>query len=393
MSPSIEFWSSVELGTFARGLLRELTAIGWSSEQHFAVDEEGYRTATGLEARFRLRWRSYVCYPWTLHRRLQEKTPPDALVVCTNTFYAPAVAVRAARKAGVPVVHWVFDLFPDVLVLGGEISAGGLRQRYLSRITRSIFTNAAVNVFLGDRLLQHATREHGPIRNGVVIPVGADGQMFRTAMPQSRPSSDPLRILYCGNLGRMHDTQTVLDFLRQPSESGWALEFRGHGVGFRALAAATAELGRGRDVTFGVSLDDAQWAAAMVAADVALVTMRRGAEGLVMPSKTYSAMMAGQAILAVCPGNSDLADTVRRHDAGWVVEPGDVEGLRAIISEAARQPNTVLMKRRNAFRAGHRHYSQETVAALWGDLLTSIDVKGGIALPAKGTGEQSSCRT
>jgi len=110
----------------------------------------------------------------------------------------------------------------------------------------------------------------------------------------------------------------------------------------------------------------------MRAADVALVTMKPGAEGLVMPSKTYSAMMAGQAILAVCPLESDLADTVRQDDAGWVVAPGDAAGLRAILAAAAADPAQVLAKRLNAFRAARRRYHPRIIAARWAELLRSV---------------------
>jgi len=39
--------------------------------------------------------------------------------------------------------------------------------------------------------------------------------------------------------------------------------------------------------------------------------MAPGAEQVVMPSKTYSAMMAGQAVLAIAPEESDLVDLIK----------------------------------------------------------------------------------
>ena len=45
----------------------------------------------------------------------------------------------------------------------------------------------------------------------------------------------------------------------------------------------------------------------MQSSQIALVTMSEGSQE-VAPSKTYSAMMAGQAILAVAPEDSDLVD-------------------------------------------------------------------------------------
>jgi hypothetical protein len=57
-----------------------------------------------------------------------------------------------------------------------------------------------------------------------------------------------------------------------------------------------------------------------------------------MPSKTYSAMMAGQAILAIAPEDSDLVDLIKAADCGWFVEPGDVAGLAAVIDAISSSP-------------------------------------------------------
>lgn len=352
--------------------MRELRVLGLAAEHRFEVTEPSYRSAAGVLARGRLRWGSYVSYPRNLALRLRRSDVPDAVVVCTNTFYAPAVALRAAARRRVPVVSWIFDLFPDVLVAGGKIRAGGMLDRSLGRLTRSVFRGAAANVFLGERLRRYAEARYGEGQRSLVIPVGADGTALAHSVPASRTPGDPLGILYCGNLGRMHETATLADLMREPGIAGWRMEFRGHGAGFRDLASVAARSGLGDRVLFGGSLADSVWATTMQAADIALVTMKPGAEGLVIPSKTYSAMVAGQAVLAICPLESDLADTIRADDAGWVVAPGDVAGLRAVLATAVARPDEVLAKRRNAFRAGRERYDQKVLAARWVELLSTV---------------------
>lgn len=91
-----------------------------------------------------------------------------------------------------------------------------------------------------------------------------------------------------------------------------------------------------------------------------------------MPSKTYSALAAGQAVLAICPRASDLADTVLAHDCGWVVESGDCAGFRRVLEELSRDPGEVLRRRRNAWRAGHEIYDQPVLAKQWITVLTSV---------------------
>ena len=82
----------------------------------------------------------------------------------------------------------------------------------------------------------------------------------------------------------------------------------------------------------------------MESADVALVTMVPGSETVVMPSKTYSAMMAGQAILAIAPEDSDLVDLIKAAECGWWVAPGAVAGLAAALDQISADPEGLLAK-------------------------------------------------
>src|SRR3569832_287026 len=200
VSHSVDLWSSVELGAFLRGLVRGLGDAGFQARHRFAVTEERYRAAKGRWGRARVRWSSYVSYPWHLRRQLRGEKAPDAVVVCTNTFYAPAIAMQAAGGRA-PVINWVFDLFPDVLVAGGKVAAGGLVESRLGDLTRATFRRAAANVFLGDRLRRYAEDRYGPIPRSHVIPVVADEDGFGSTFPGARAAGEPLSVLYCGNLG------------------------------------------------------------------------------------------------------------------------------------------------------------------------------------------------
>ena len=168
----------------------------------------------------------------------------------------------------------------------------------------------------------------------------------------------------------MHDVDTIAGALAGGVPSGLQLNFRGNGAGFQELVRAAGD--RPNGASFGGSLPESEWLAVMAEADVALVTMKPGAEGIVMPSKTYSAMAAGQAILAVCPRESDLADTVYKHDCGWVIEPGDVAGLRALLESLPGRAVEVLAKRRNAWTAARECYDQKVLAGQWAALLARV---------------------
>jgi glycosyltransferase involved in cell wall biosynthesis len=364
---SVEFWSSVQYGTFLKGLVREL---GAGARQCYSVREVDYRAARGSLARLKMRWKCYISYPYGLKRRVKFGSRPNVLVVCTNTFFAPWVALRAARTRGVPVCHWVFDLFPDVLILAGKIREGSWGSRLLRYWVRRIFDGAAVNVFLGERLRAYAELKFGPIPRSVVIPIGCDATPFSNMPPAQKEHGRPIYALYCGNFGRMHETETLVGALRDGVPEGLAFEFRGNGAGYRELKRQLA-LNIGPFLKFGDNLPESEWVETMTRADVAIVTMRTGAEGVVMPSKTYSALAAGQAVLAVCPLESDLADLIAEHDCGWVVEPGDVVEIRRVFEEMACDGPGLLRRRSNAWRAGQECFDQRVLALSWREVFAA----------------------
>lgn len=357
------------------GLVRELGAVGLSARKRFYISHESYRRLRGFCGRLILRFQMYAAYPVYLAAHCWIDRDTRCRVVCTNTFYAPSVASLVSHPSA-KLVHLVYDLFPDVLECAGILRKRGLLVRCLDQLVRATFKRSDANVFLGERLLAYARSRFGDIPRAHVIPVGADGTPFICAEPQHRGDKEPLTILYCGNVGHMHDTQTLKSFLCsevQPAGRGIKFRFHGHGAGFHDLVAAVGNREiPAMSVNFGGFLSSTVWVEAMKAAEVGLVTMRYGAEDLVMPSKFYSALTAGQAVLAICPRESDLADAIFRYDCGWVVEPGNLRELRDVIHTIRSDSELLLKKRKNAFRAGHEVFDTKHIAARWLDLFAAI---------------------
>jgi colanic acid biosynthesis glycosyl transferase WcaI len=373
----IELWSSVEYSGFGRALVKCLAARGASASLEYEISQKEYWRVRGMGSRLAFRLRSYGLYPIKLVWRLICPRDESIAVVSTNTFYAPFLATLVKRR-GAGVVHWVLDLYPDVLVLHGVIKENGWVSNLISRLIKSVMRRSSANVFLGHHLLAYAQSRFGPIRNAFVIPVGADGGPFRATSPSRR--TGPVRILYAGNLGRMHDIETIEGAIKFGLPSGVCLVFRASGAGYRELrnnlgisdCEGPAEHVR-KAVYFGDNLGEDGWCNEMLLADVALVTIRRGAEGIIMPSKAYSAMVSGQAILAIAPRSSDLAELVQKYDCGWLVEPGDTGGLISALNQIVASRDLVFQKRMASFRAGHSYFDQSVLAGDWMKLIKDIE--------------------
>ncbi len=366
----IEVYNSVNGAAFFQRLLREWQKSGARVTAYDAISESDYRSHRGLLGRWALRWRMYAGYAWTCWRGAQHEPDPAVLrVVTTNPFFAPALVQRTACGRG-NTINLIYDLFPEALIQSGTIAPDSWAARRCAAVTRFALRESAATVFLGERLRRHAEILYGPARRAVVIPVGADGLSFRNSPPQRLASEAIPRILYSGQMGSMHDTATLQAAWADAPMPGVSWAFQASGGGYARLREA---VGAREGVTWGASLPESEWQEAMKRAQVALVTIAPGAERVVMPSKTYSALVAGQAILAVCHRDSDLADLVREHDCGWVVEPGDVAGLRQVIAAIAGDPAGLWAKRQNAFASGHREYDMTPIAAQWMKLFAELN--------------------
>ena len=236
------------------------------------------------------------------------------------------------------------------------------------------------------------------MKNATVIEVGADQTLFgefdnhKTVEHLQIKSTEEsiIEILYCGNFGNLHDSVTLFGFWKK-----FTNETKNNASGLKSVYARLqwhfycsgpkrAELVTVREklsnslkdsIQICDGLRQAEWVAVMQAANIALVTMAPGSETVVMPSKTYSAMMAGQAVLAIAPESSDLVNTIKKADCGWWIEPGDVVGLEKMLKKIGSNPEEVLKKRVHAYRYAHKHFGQDALAKKWQVLFEGIILK------------------
>jgi glycosyltransferase involved in cell wall biosynthesis len=357
-------------------LVAELRGHGYDVRVWSEMPETEYRTRRGLLGGLWMRFRVLGVFPWrVIIRSLFVLRRHGAILLAPTTpFYLPAVAAVVLRATGLQVVHLLYDLYPDQLVLAGKVRHGSLGARVLAWSTRIALRHCAATVFLGEHLKQAAEGRYGTARRSVIIEVGGDGNLFPSA---ATAPAGVIRLLYAGNFGYAHDYETICDLLAQPLPAGLELVFHASGAGYGRFKQELARRGHKARAVLAGPLETADWAGSMAGAQVALVTMRSGAEGILFPSKTYSAMLAGQAILAVCPRASDLADTIESAGAGWVVSPGDADGLRALLERLASNPELVQQARVRSQTYAREHFDMAVIAKKWERLLSDLEAMKG----------------
>ena len=96
--------------------------------------------------------------------------------------------------------------------------------------------------------------------------------------------------------------------------------------------------------------------------DLAVISLDKGSEGLMVPSKTYYARAAGSALIGLCDNNSEVARIINRHRCGIVVTPGDIDAMAGGIIDLLGDKSKLNLHRTNSRSAAERFYSRENLS-------------------------------
>jgi glycosyltransferase involved in cell wall biosynthesis len=264
---------------------------------------------------------------------------PDVILAMTDPPVAGIAGAFIARLAGRPFVYNIRDLYPDMAVGGDIVRASKWVARWES-LHRRALKQAARVIVLGDDMRDRILAKGVATERVVVVRDGA------TPAPAEKPGrSDPVVqeirhgfpfvVLHAGNLGFYGAWDTLLATAKILSNENTGFVFIGDGANRAALESSARDL---PNVKFAPFRPAEQVAHVMMAGDLHIITVKRGLEGVVVPSKLYSTLAAGRPILVVAPPESDAARIVVESGCGVAADPDDPVAVAAAICELRAQP-------------------------------------------------------
>jgi len=265
---------------------------------------------------------------------------PDIILAMTDPPVAGIAGAFIARLAGRAFVYNIRDMYPD-MALGGDIVRAGKWVARWEALHRRALKQAARVIVLGDdmrdRILAKgvAAERVVVVRDGAVIASAARMPERDDAIVREIRHGFPFVVLHAGNLGFYGAWDTLLRAAEILRNENTGFVFIGDGANRAALESAARDL---PNVKFAPFRPVEQIAQVMMAGDLHIVTVKRGLEGVVVPSKLYSILAAGRPVLVVAPPESDAARIVVESGCGVAADPDDPAAVAAAIRELRAQP-------------------------------------------------------
>lgn len=272
---------------------------------------------------------------------------PDLFVSQTNPPLVVPLVALAAWLFRRPYLLIAMDLYPEVLAIHGSVRHGGFVHRFLGRLFNAAYRAARRVIALGPVMKERLLAKGVAPESVVEISnwsTGADGIVRgeRNALRREWALQDKFVLVYSGNLGAGHEFETLLlGFARSLEVVPQArLVIIGRGGRLAEVRQLTRDLGLGLAVRFSDLVPAEQLPHSMGLADLAIVTLRPGFEGLIVPSKLLGYMSRGVPVLYVGP-HSDVDHFLTRYGCGIALRNGDVAGVCNAIVNASQTPEAL----------------------------------------------------
>ncbi len=382
-------------------LLKTIREAGFSAKSISFISEIDYRQeakASGI-VKMWLRTKMYIFYPLYLVVSGLTCKSSSIFVVSSNTFYAPYIVHALLRFRGIRVVHMLYDLYPDALEIAGGLKPTSMLSKFIGMVAKANQTNCDGTVYLGNILRKHAESRWGRCMQSEVIDISTDLSLYdNTYCPL--PQSGPIIIHYGGQLGHLHDAESIITCVRMIYESDLSRDIRFTFYTSGAQARFLKDSLANYPVNIISTAPSSQWRSDIRGFNIGLVSLSPGGATVCLPSKTYAMMAGGLAILAITPLWSDLASLVMTLDAGWIInnsahksfpnihDRSYLETIKEVrpqneiakdfkhtVAFILRNRDLLEKKRSNAFNGVRDCYDVSKLSAKWRHLLTSLTHK------------------
>jgi len=255
----------------------------------------------------------------------------DAMLISTSPPICGIAGLCLSWLRGIPIVFWSMDINPDQAIAMGKVQPGSWKAKLFDKMNRMVFRRSARVVTLDDYMAESLKRKADLGERLRVLPLWPHTNLEET-IPHERNTFRAEHglqakrvVMYSGNHSIVHPLDTLLEAAVQFKEDPELFFlFVGGGLGKQAVE---------QTITQSHICPQSVLAQSLSAADVHLVAMGTEMVGIVHPCKIYSAMACGRPILALAPKGCHVADLVEQYQCGWWIEPGDVDGARAVLQQ------------------------------------------------------------
>ncbi|MGH7902449.1 MAG: glycosyltransferase family 4 protein [Thermodesulfobacteriota bacterium] len=262
------------------------------------------------------------------------------LLIVSNPPFLPLVGLFYKFLRRQKFIFLVHDVYPDIAIRLGYLKEFGIISTLWHFMNRWVYKKADKVIVLGDYMKETLLAKWcDELKSNkiVVIHNWTDEEFIKpldkseNEFAKKHDLTEKIVIQYSGNLGLFQDLETLIYAAEGLRRKNMFFLFIGDGGKKNKLERMVKDM-QLENVMFLPYQPLEVVPYSLTCSDISIVTLERGAEGLGVPSKTYSILASGRPILALVEERCEVAEIISSYNCGFRVDPGDVEGVVRVLT-------------------------------------------------------------
>ncbi len=257
------------------------------------------------------------------------------------------------------------DLYPDVLLANLIEPFRSISKNFLSPIFNRAYKSAdkviSLSSTMSTQLIKNGVNSENILKisnwaTGNVDVVRGKNNIFRDKWN----INSRLVLIYSGNLGKAHDWKTLLFAIKRANLNpiDFKLVFVASGSKLREVRDFVDQFSLKNFVLFKSLVSPKELPHTLGLADIAIVSLESGFEGLVMPSKFSGYLSRGLPVLYIGP-NSEIKDIIMESKCGKCFANNEVENLSNFIRSLCNNKSSLTTMGVNSLNFYKKYFSSE----------------------------------
>lgn len=298
------------------------------------------------------------------------------IIYTTAPVFLPIVGYFISKVSGLSYVAILYDIYPQILSKLKILHEKNLLIKMWHKLNYLMIQDAKEIIVLSEDMKNTICSYNRDFDRKVkIIKSWSNDKNIKKIEKQNNwfleenNLKNKFVILYSGNQGRCHDLKTIIDtayHLRKEKEIVFL--FIGNGFYNKKLKTIKKDKKLNNCIFLPYQkLENLSYS--LSSADIALVTIKKGFEAVMSPSKLFGHLAIGTPIALVTSSNSELRETIKKYKFGKWFKNGESNKLAEWILSLKNEPKLMVSIGENSLNYLKKNATSEIISKQYANLL------------------------
>lgn len=302
----------------------------------------------------------------------------DLVFAVSNPPINPAIALKMKKQFHAPFIYMNWDLYPQVIAAQIKNPIAQFVCRLWSNWNSRHFIKIDRMLTIGDVMAESLNADLNSPIPVTVIPIAVDTDRLKPIPKKDNPFcikyglSDKFVVLYSGKMGMGHNIELILEAAKRlETEKDIQFVFIGEGPKYDVVQRFIDD-NKSQNILLLPLQEEEIFPYSMACGDVGIVTQETSMAHLFMPSKVYSMMACGEAIVGIGTDHDDLNRIIQNSGIGISVTNQSAEELARQLLHLYTTPSQTETYKISARNTAEKIFNFNTISARYRNLFYEL---------------------